>query len=452
MATGLKDIKAKATAAHQKGDRAAAARLYASYLARAPKDAGAWSNLGALHRSEGRHDLALLAHKRAIALAPNEPGFKINYANVLSDTGDYAASIALRREVLELRPDDPDQLAMVGRCLRGQGAYADAIAHLSEARAILPDDAEIRLQLAFAQLGQGDYGEAFQNYRARWELGELKPRRLQSPEWDGGPLRGRKLLVLPEQGFGDFILFSRFLGRLSDLDGEVFVLVEAPLQRLMRPMPNVTFVDGKAAAEIGIDVWMNAIDLAQAHFEEDAEVPPPAQLQVPDEARARARQRIEPHRDLFRIGVVWSGSVTYKGNAFRSFSHRQFLPLAEVPGVQLFSLYKGPLLEQFHEDAIEPLIIDLGRSDSDFADCAANMLEMDLIVTSDTATAHIAGSLGLDVWTVLHWDPFWVWRHDGARTAWYPSMRLFRQPRPGDWAGAFDKVVSEVKGIVEARV
>jgi len=149
---------------------------------------------------------------------------------------------------------------------------------------------------------------------------------------------------------------------------------------------------------------------------------------------------VAPYGDKVRVGVVWSGSETFKGNDFRSFSHRQFLPLTDIDGVQLFSLYKGPRTEALHADGSSAFILDVGSSDRDFADCAANMRAMDLVITSDTATAHVAGSLGVPTWCVLHWDPFWFFGHSGDGTPWYPSMRLFRQSRPRDWDGVFDHV------------
>lgn len=140
------------------------------------------------------------------------------------------------------------------------------------------------------------------------------------------------------------------------------------------------------------------------------------------------------------MGVIWTGSVTYKGNAFRSFSHTDFLPLTQIAGVQLFSLYKGPMLEPYFADGSSAFIVDAGSDESGFADTAATMKAMDLVITSDTATAHIAGSLGVPTWTILHWDPFWVWTHKGDTTGWYPQMRLFRQKTPLDWSGVMADV------------
>ena len=149
--------------------------------------------------------------------------------------------------------------------------------------------------------------------------------------------------------------------------------------------------------------------------------------------------------------MVWSGSSTYKANAFRSFSHTEFLPLADKPGVQLFSLYKGPYLADFVRDGSAAFIVNAASDDRDFADCAAMMDEMDLIITSDTATAHIAGSLGRPTWTVLHFDPFWVFGHKTDETPWYPGMRLFRQGRPMDWGSAFAKVSAALDDLLAER-
>jgi hypothetical protein len=140
------------------------------------------------------------------------------------------------------------------------------------------------------------------------------------------------------------------------------------------------------------------------------------------------------------VGVVWCGSVTYRANAFRSFSHTEFHRLLDIDGLQMFSLYKGPELEAFQKDGTGAFIVDAASTDRDFADCAAMMQEMDLVITSCTATCHIAGSLGVPVWTLLHWDAFWLWTHQGAETPWYPSMRLIRQSRPRDWEGVFAKL------------
>lgn len=433
MAETVSELRKRATDSHHAGDLVQAESLYVRYLAHRPQDARVWSNLGVLHRAAKRYEQGLRAQRRAYALDPSNLGTLNNYANILSDMGWYDDSIALREKLLEHDPDNNNQLAMIGRCLRGQGSYEAAIKHLDKALRIHPDDPQLRLQLAFAQLGAGRYKAGFENYKSRWDTGELTPRDLPYPKWQGEDISGKTILVMPEQGFGDAVLFARFVPVLRDLGAKVHVIVEKPLVGLFNGLDGADWTGPAVSPEIEIDCYVDMMDLAAIYFQTKRKVPAPAKLSIPQDARVRAAKLTAPFRDVFRIGVIWTGSVTYKGNAFRSFSHRDFLPLTDVAGVQLFSLYKGPMLEPYFEDGSSAFIVDAGSSDRGFADTAAMMEQVDLVITSDTVTAHIAGSLGVPTWAVLHWDAFWVWRHSGATTDWYPNMRLFRQDTPMDW-------------------
>ncbi|MEL6959532.1 MAG: tetratricopeptide repeat-containing glycosyltransferase family protein [Pseudomonadota bacterium] len=441
-------LRAQSVKAHQNGQLDAALEGYTRYLARHPEDAGIWTNLGALYRTTGRHELGRIAQKRAYEIAPETPGVRNNYANILSDLGDYEESITLREMSLKTDPGNAKQYAMIGRCYRGLGRYADAIEYLSPYVGKYPEEPEIELQLAFAQLGAGDYGNAFRSYEARWKTDELSPPDVPFPKWkEGMSLDGKTVLILPEQGFGDMVLLARFIPLLARMGAKIHLVAKTPLLRLLDGIEGVVWIGKGASPDDPIDLWLSLMDLPKVVIAagERGEIPPPVTLNIPADSTDRARRITAQHRDMFKVGIVWSGSATYKGNSFRSFTHREFLPLAGVSNVQLFSLYKGPFLDAFQKDGSAGVIIDTASTDRDFADCAATMKEMDLIITSDTATAHIAGSLGLNVWCVLHWDAFWVYGHSGDTTPWYPSMRLFRQAAPQDWASAFDAVCSAFK-------
>lgn len=440
MAETIKDLRARATKLHQDGKLSEAVELYAAYLKHVPNDAGIWSNLGVLHRVAGRHEQSMRAQKRALAIAPDEVGFRNNLANILSDTGQYEASIVHRKWVLTREPENLNHIAMIARCLRGMGDYRGAIAYLMPQIALYPDDTELQMQLAFAQLGAGDYAQAFVTYKARWNAGELKARDLPFPEWKGEPLAGKTVLVMPEQGFGDAVLFARFLPVLKDMGATVHCLVERPLAVVFDGLDGADWTGQGVPKDAEIAYYINMMDLAGLHFAKDATVPAPTRLNVPADSADRAARIIAPYKGVLKVGVVWTGSVTYKGNAFRSFSHTDFLPLADIDGVQLFSLYKGPMLDPYFADGTSAFIVDAGSDERGFADTAASMQAMDLIITSDTATAHIAGSLGVPTWTILHWDPFWVWRHAGRTTPWYPNMTLFRQNTPLRWSDVMTEV------------
>ncbi|MBU2992361.1 tetratricopeptide repeat protein [Octadecabacter sp. 1_MG-2023] len=427
--------------AHKAGRHDEALQAYASYLAQHPSDAGIWTNLGALYRTLGQHEMGKIAQERAYGLAPEDNGVRNNYANILSDTGGYEKSIELRKASLGEDPNHLMHHAMIGRCYRGMGDYQAAIDYLTPKVAEFPDEYEIKLQLAFAQLGAGQYGAAFRSYDARWESDELAMPQVPFPKWEEGmSVKGKTLLVLPEQGFGDMVLLARFIPLVAAKGAKIRLIAKKPLLRLLDGIEGVEWIGPQVSTEDPVDLWLNLMDLPKIVYgaDEAGGVPPPTRLNIPDEATARAKGFTAHHGRSFKVGVVWSGSATYKGNTFRSFTHREFLPMAAIPNVQLFSLYKGPFLEAYHKDGSNALMIDTASTDRDFADAAATMQEMDLIFTSDTATAHIAGSLGVPTWVMLHWDAFWVYRHAGETTKWYPSMRLFRQETPQDWASAFD--------------
>lgn len=437
------ELRGQAISLHQAGQHDEALPLYARYLGLHPDDAAMWSNYGALLRLLRRYPLALAAQDRAAAIDPDNPSHRLNRANILSDIGRYEDSMALRRTL----PQDAEQASMIGRCLRGQGKYAQAADHLAKAVRRYPGFHDLPLQLAFAQLGGGNYREGFRNYRARWNGPDLTPRSLDIPPWDGSDPAGRTILVLSEQGLGDTVLFARFLPLLKARGARVVLRVRKPLLRLLAGIGGADEVT--ADTQAGADAWVNLIDLAIPAFDQSPVIPAPAALHVPADSHSRAKGRIAPFRDTFRVGTIWSGSETYKGNGFRSFRHTDLMPLCGLDGVQLFSLYKGPLLADYLSDGSAALMVDAASDDRDLADCAATMQAMDLVITSDTATAHIAGSLGIPAWVVLHWDPFWVYGHAGDTTPWYPSMRLFRQDRPMEWGGVMARVRDALADRVE---
>jgi thioredoxin-like negative regulator of GroEL len=430
--------------AHRAGDHKTAIPLYSQWLAQNPDDASMWSNYGALLRSAKQFQLAEQAHRRALALEPTGQGIRANLANVLSDLGKMDESIALRRSLLEENPNLPEQVSLIGRCLRGSGRYDEAIEWLSPAVDQFPDYSDIRMQLALAQMAAGDYDRGFENYRVRWDTDEVRRPKINLPEWDGEPLEGKTVLVLPEQGFGDAVLMARHLPDLKAMGAKVILIAEKPLLRLFSKLPGADVVSTGIPAQTKIDFYISMMDLPRLAVSTDDDIRPPTEVTVPDTSKDRAAKIVAPYRNAFKIGVVWSGSATYRGNAFRSFTHREFWPLLDIENTQLFSLYKGPYLDAFQQDGSSALIVDAASTDRDFADCAATMLEMDLIITSDTATAHIAGSLGVPTWVILHTDAFWVYRHHGETTPWYPTMRLFRQEQALEWAPVINTIKQEV--------
>ena len=443
-APALRDVLDRAISAHRAERYEEALRAYTAYLAARPDDAGIWTNLGALYRTLKAHDLALAAQERAHRLDPGAISIRRNLANILTDTGQGERAAAIRRDLVAEGDGDPELRAMIGKALRSAQRYDEGVEALRELLADHPDHAEGRVQLALTLLARGDYAEGFEAFRARWETGELTPRTVLAPKWQGGDLTGKRILVMPEQGFGDAVAFARFIPELRRFNPDrVLLQVEKPLARLFAEVEGVDemapgFEPGR------FDCYVDMMDLPTLHFARDTVIPPPTRLAVPEPSTRRARGIALPFADHLKVGVVWCGSLTYRGNSFRSFSHRELMPLLDLPRTQLFSLYKGPRLKDLHADGMGAMILDTASSEADFADNAAMMREMDVVVTSCTATAHIAGSLGVETWILLHWDNFWMWGKDSDRTPWYPSARLYRQETPRDWAGVIARVRADL--------
>lgn len=442
---GGRDLFREAYTKQRAGDLDAAEPLYRRFLARRPDYAPAWTNLGALLRKTGRLGPAIAAHRRAVELDPTSVHARSNLAGALRANGDADAAVALRFALLAEAPDDWRRISDLAVALRSARRYDEAIRLVDAAEARLGPDGNGRLQRGLARLTLGQYENGFADFEARYATDEVSlPRGVPWPRWTGQPIAGKSLLVLPEQGFGDAIVMARFLPCVAAMGAEVTMVVKQPLRRLFAELDGVARLVPHAARGEAFDFHTPNTSLPHLVGMPDGGPPPPPRLTVPPDSRARARHLVAPFRDRFRIGVVWTGSLTYRNNHRRATAPESFQGLAAIPGVQLFSLYKGPAHKDFVDSGMAGLIVDACGDDRDFADTAAIIDEMDLMITTDTAVVHIAASLGKPVWNLLQWEPFWLYGL-GETTPWYPTMRLFRQKRPGDWAELFDRVEAALR-------
>lgn len=428
-----------------------ARRLYDQYLRVTPRDAGIWTNLGALYRKQKRYALAALCQRRALALDPENKGIWNNASNAFYDAGFVEEALEYRQKALLADPDTAEHHASAARYLRALDRVTEAESIARAGIAAHPKEVEPHLQLAFALLGQGRYAEGFEEFNWRWQGDELKYPDHPMPQWQGEDLSGKTILVTPEQGFGDTLLMARFVPELQARAGRVLLACKPPLRRLLSDLVGQDgFCDTVDAAK-ACDVWTPIMDLPRWLAPTLDTVPPPPPVSLPEDAVRRARAITAPFSDRLRVGVLWSGSVTYRANHKRSFGHQAFLQLADIPGLQMFSLYKGPLLEDYLADGTASLIINAAGDDRDFADTAALIRELDLVVTMDSAVAHVAGSMGAPVWNLLHSEPYWLYQPYRDHTPWYPSMRLIRQEKSGDWQGVFDLLHRDISALAAQK-
>jgi hypothetical protein len=448
-------LRERAVADHRAGRLEAAAEGYRRVLARMPGDWQAWNNLGVALRRQEKFPAALACYRRALELKPDDPGFLGNLGNVLKDLGRMDEAVAAHRKAVEAKAGEPGPWHNLGIALREAGAFAESVEALDRALA-LNGEKTVAWDRAISLLHgawlpgplHGRWAEGWAAYEARWVLGELPDRRPELARWQGEDLAGKTVLVLPEQGFGDTLLAARFLPLLAARGAAVWLEAKPAVAPLFAGNPHVARLVRPDEPVLDADFRVFMMSLPGLLGVDGAAPPPPAGLAVPAKAAAKAEVWLAPVADArLKVGIVWSGSVTFKGNRLRAVPLERFLPLAEIPGVRLVSLQKGPPERELADTGAAGPVLDLGGRVADFAETAAILKRLDLVVMTDSAVAHLAGSLGVPVWNLLNFVPYWLYGTGGDSTPWYPSMRLIRQPAAGDW----DSVFARARGDLAER-
>lgn len=417
-----------------------------------PSDPHAPYNLGLLLMRAGQHDEAASQFERALSKNPdyaeahNNLGVTLRAVNRMKD-----AEFHLRR-ALELKPRHLGAMANLGNFLRKAGRLDESSETFRKALAIKPDHTLAALGLGISQLMAGDYAEGWKYYEVRRMMPEFAIRHWDMEPWDGGALNGRRLLVHTEQGIGDALIVCRYLERLQALDGEVVFEARDELVPLLRSMPAlgnieiVSDVPGVNEAEFDLDVPLMSLP----HLVGPVEPfwPQTGPYVLPEPGRVEAwKDRLAGH-DGPTIAIYWQGNPNHRSDNLRSIPLAQFEPLILTPNVRLISLQQGTGPEQIDDLPWGNRILHLGdeiNQDGALLDTAAILANVDLMVTSDTGPAHLAGAMGVPVWTALMNVPEWRWQLSRQTTPWYPTMRLFRQPTPGDWSSVFSEIAAAAK-------
>jgi Flp pilus assembly protein TadD len=411
----------------------------------APSAPEAHANLGVALNAAGRAVEAVAAFRRAVALRPHDPELHYNLGNGLLAAGVPAEAEAAYRWALGIAPWHTRARTNLGTALKDQGRLAEAIACFAETLAHDPGCADAGWNLALAHLAQANWRDGWRLYEWRRSLPDFTIRRIDAPAWDGSPLAGRTLLVHAEQGLGDTLQFMRYLPLLADQGGDVAFLCQPALAALLagaRGLPRIV-----TEAPRRIDVAAPLLSLP--HLLDRPEPFAQASYLAADARRIVSwRERLP--KSCKTIGIAWQGRAEYRDDKRRSIPVAAFAPLASLPAVRLVGLQKGAGAEQIAAVPWRDKVIDFGGEldrDGAFVDSAAIIESLDLVVTSDTSIAHLAGALGRTVWVALCRRPDWRWGAAGDRSPWYASMRLFRQDAPGDWAGVFDRIAASFETL-----
>ena len=423
---------------------AAALADYDSAAATRPDAAPVHNNRGNALRELGRHQEALAAFERAIALKPDYAEAHNNRGNAQLELGHLAEALADYDRALALNPDFADSLVNRGNALHHLGREQDALASFDRAIALNPQFAEAHWNKGLTCLAFGDFVRGFQEYEWRWKRdNELKPRNFTQPQWQGEDLRGRTILLHAEQGFGDTIQFIRYLPMVIAKGGKVVLEIPDDLRPLITQFDGVTAFARRGETLPPFDVHCPMMSLPLAFGTTLDTVPAPIPyLSPPAERIDRWRARLAKIKRP-RVGLVWSGKPTHKNDRNRSIALAELAPLLAQPGISFVSLQKDYRDTDRAALAKTPLV-RLDATLLDFADTAAVIAGLDLVIAVDTAVAHLAGAMGKRPWLLLPEIGDWRWLMKRSDSPWYPSARLFRQPRAGDWKSTVATVAREL--------
>jgi len=385
-----------------------------------------YNNLGVALRAVGRMAAAEAAYRRALALAPGSAGNLSNLANLLRELGRLGEAEALHRRALTARPNDPRVIYNAALVPRDDHRPAEAQAMYERTLAIDPNNSECLWDLALIRLQQGDYAKGFQEYESRWGLDRSKPRKYTLPRWQGEPIDGRSVFLHDEQGFGDVLMFARFIPELRRRGaGRIVLECQPELMRLMALTPGVDAVVRRGAPTPDCDLVVPLLSLPGLLGATLENLP----KQVPY-LRAPALELPLPSESRLKLGLVWAGKATPRD---RSIPLDDLLPLIGDPRYAPWSFQIGPRAADLKRVGADAMIFDLGPRLFDFAETAAALQQVDILVTIDTAVAHLAGALGVTTYVLLLYTSDWRWFDQGDTSPWYPSMRLFRQRKPNQW-------------------
>jgi tetratricopeptide (TPR) repeat protein len=470
------------------GQGQAALAAYRADAAQRPVDPEALNNLAAAladahNAGEGSADtvqarerrrLARLEEAReycarAIALRPDFQEAYSNLGNILRWLDRAPEAEAALRRAIALRPSDSGAYNNLGLVLQEMDRYDEARAVLDLAIGLAPEDADIHYSLAAGLLRQGRLEDGWREYEWRFRIGQAGNSLssfVTNPPWRGEPAAGRTLMLFPEQGLGDTIQFARYATLIAERGMRVVVAAQGPLVRLLQTLPGVAEGKVQVINQIGnyppYDLHCPMLSLPRAFGTVLGTVPKASPyLAVPREADlAWADLAWADHpaplpsagAAPLRVGIVWGGNARHINDGRRSLALSALSPLFRLPGVQWFSLQAGDRATEIQTAPPDQLpdggILDLAPRLTDFAETAAAVARLDLVISADTAVAHLAGAMGRPVWVMLPRSPDWRWLAAGTRSPWYPSMRLFRQDQSCRWPAVVASVTDALAALL----
>jgi tetratricopeptide (TPR) repeat protein len=413
-----------------------------------PKAHEQHNNLGLVFLDQRKFEQSEAEFRASLALKPDAPETHNNLGSALLRLGRLEEAERSLRRTLELDPRFAPALVNLTNTLAAMNRLDEAAASAEAALRLAPNDPQAHLVLAHVRLIQGDFVRGWPEYEWRTRRFPFLVKSFAQPRWTGQSLDGKAILLYGEQGFGDTIQFLRFTKVLADRGAKVIVAAAPEMIDLIATAPGVaqTMRYGDLLPNFDLHCPLPSVP---ANLRTTLEtIPRDVPYVHADAARVNAwQQRLAGDGARLRVGLAWAGNPAHEKDHERSCRLDDFAPLAEIPGVVFYSLQKGDGAAQISSAPAGLRLIDVAPELNDFADSAALIMNLDLVIAVDTAPAHLAGALGRPVWTLLHYNGEWRWLLDRSDSPWYPTMRLFRQKRWGEWAGVMERIAAALDAM-----
>lgn len=432
-----------AAQAHRAGRLDEAITSYMRLLTVRPYHAELHNNLGVALRLVGKLEASISHHRLSLAADANNPALHSNLGNALRAANRLDEAVKHHFRSIELNRDYAEGFFNLALCLRDLGRLDEAVGCFGRALALNPDNRRARTELAIALLMRGELETGFAAYETRKRLPETPAPDFSQPAWNGGPIEGKRILLYPEQGLTDVLLFVRFARELKRRGAIVLVLCQALLRDLLQSVDFIDVVVAEGERLPEFDLHASLVSLPHlCHVDFETLPPEPPYLSAPADSRIKLG-RLDKAK--LRIGIYWAAMPGQPQDRQRSAPFPHFLALAGDPELLVFSLQGGVHQKDIQQFGAGGLVHDVGRGIFDFAEAATALSQLDLLISIDAPVAHLSAAMGVPTWVMLPSIADWRWRLGGTRAPWYPTARLFQQPRPGDWDAVFSAVRNELE-------
>jgi tetratricopeptide (TPR) repeat protein len=402
-------------------------------------------NLGNVFKAQKKWDEAIACFRRAVQLQPSYAEAWNNLGTVYASVLNPAEAVACYQTAVQHKPDFQQAFHNMGAALFQLGRLDEAEASYNRTVELQPDGYSAHFGRALTWLFKGDYERGWIEYEWRWKLPGNPLPQFAQPAWDGSPLKGRTLLLYPEQGLGDVLQIIRYAPLLQQQGGKVVFQCPRALVQLLARTPGIDQLVPKDAPLPPFDVHAPLLSLPRFFKTTLATIPAQIPYLFADPALVEHWSKELAALPGFKIGIAWQGDPKLVEDKQRSIPLRYFEPLARLDGVHLISLQKGLGSEQVADVRFPVTVLPLDEKTGPFMDTAAVMKNLDLVIAADTAIAHLAGALGVPVWLALSLFPYdWRWHLGRDDSPWYPNLRIFRQVELDNWTEIFERLTAAV--------